>query len=56
MYVEFVLCIGVSNSIGPNEFGYHFVYVVVLGTIGDTLDAWLTHKEGGVTMCLLESR
>ena len=49
MYVEFVLCIG------PNEVGYHFVCVVVLGTIGDALDARLTHKEGGVTMCLLES-
>ena len=40
---------------GPNEFGYHFVCVVVLGTSGDALDARLTHKEGVVTMFLLES-
>ena len=40
---------------GPNEFGYHFVCVVVLGTIGDALDTRLIQKEGVVTMCLLES-
>ena len=54
--MEFVLCIvGVSNSLVPMMFGYHFVCVVVLGTIGDALDARLTHKEGVVTMCFLES-
>ena len=53
--MEFVLCIGVSNSlVPPNGFGYHFV-CDVLGTIGYALDARLTHKEGVVTMCLLES-
>ena len=45
----------VLQLFGPNEFGYHFVCVVVLGTIGDALDARLTHKEGVVTMCILES-
>ena len=42
-------------TLGANEFGYHFVCVVLLGTIGDALDARLTHKEGVSTMCLLES-
>ena len=45
----------VLELFGPNEFGYHFVCVVVLGTSGDALDARLTHKEGVVTMCFLES-
>ena len=40
---------------GPNEFGYHLVCVVLLGTYGDALDARLTHKEGVVTMCISES-
>ena len=40
---------------GPNEFGYHFVCGVVLGTTRDALDARHIQKEGGVTMCLLES-
>ena len=52
--MEFVLCIGVSNYL-VDEFGYRLVCVVLLGTFGDALDAWLTHKEGVVTMCILES-
>ena len=53
--MEFVLCILVFLTLGPNEFGYRLVCVVLLGAVGDALDAWLTHKEGVVTMCLLES-
>ncbi len=61
--MEFVLYIGVSNYLvpmslglfGPDEFGYRLVCVVLLGTFGDALDARLTHKEGVVTMCILES-
>ena len=52
--MEFVLCIGVSNYL-VDEFGYRLVCVVLLGTFGDALDARLTHKEGVVTMCILES-
>ena len=42
-------------TFGPDEFGYRLVCVVLLGTFGDALDAWLTHKEGVVTMCISES-
>ena len=52
--MEFVLCIGVSNYLVPMSLGYRLVCVVLVGTVGDALDARLTHKEGVVTMCLME--
>ena len=54
MFVEFVLCIGVSNSLVPMSLGT-ILFALFLGTFGDALYARLIQKEGGVTMCLLES-
>ena len=54
--MEFVLCIvGVSNSLVPMSLGTILFVLLLYEKFGDALDARLTHKEGDVTMCLLES-
>ena len=40
---------------GPNEFGNHVVLEFYFRYNGDALDACLIHKEGVLTMRLLES-
>ena len=44
-----------SNYFGPNKFGDHIVLEYCFRYIGYALGACLICKEGGVTMCLLDS-
>ena len=54
--MEFVLCIVVLLTImDPISLGTMLYLKLVLGTIGDALDACLIHKEGVLTMGLKES-
>ena len=43
-----------SNSLVPMSLGTILFVNVVFRIFGDTLEDRLNHKEGGVTMCLLE--
>ena len=53
--MEFVLCIVISlTTLGPSEFGNHFVFQFCFRYNGDTLDACLIHKEGVVNYPVIE--
>ena len=53
IYVECFLCIVVYlTTMGPNEFGNHFVLECCFSYNGYALDACLIHKEGVLTMIL----
>ena len=43
------------TTMGPNEFGNHFVLEFCFRYNGDALDACLIHKEGVLTVLFLES-